>query len=172
MANSSNSTPKTESMNVRVFKGLLLLNGISLDEINEIIKDCSTDNSRTAKLKNVLEERNIDYPSNTKVRKSNYPTLDVFFGKTIAEKLKQCVVLCNTEKVDCDTFASKQVSQLSPDEIKLLIKHNSYLEAHSKLDTLLNELQTLGVTLNFDTIQQSIHRDTTKKPKDNSSNNS
>lgn len=153
-----------ESLNVRILKGLLLVEGVSVDEINATLQDCKSDQSKNSKLKKMLESRELEYPSPSKSRKFSYPSLDSLFGKTIADQLTKWFELNNLDNPTIN-IDNKVVSTLSIDDIELLIKRREYLTAKSNLDSITQKLSSLGVSLDFDKIISSINTENQKKNK-------
>lgn len=133
---------KTNKANWEKAKDLLLTNGVTEEEINNKLANKNNNKEKFEALNELLIEKGLEL---RKKVSNDYPTIQEYFGKRIADLLIRRKELLDIECLNIDRLKDKSIEELSISELQQIIKFKSNKKANNELDKIYKSLEEFGI---------------------------
>lgn len=133
---------KTNKANWEKAKDLLLTNGVTEEEINNKLANKNNNKEKFEALNELLIEKGLEL---RKKVSNDYPTIQEYFGKRIADLLIRRKELLDIECLNIDRLKDKSIEELSISELQKIIKFKSNKKANNELDKIYKSLEEFGI---------------------------
>ncbi|MFP5130232.1 hypothetical protein ACJEEO_07245 [Phocaeicola coprocola] len=133
---------KTNKANWEKAKDLLLTNGVTEEEINNKLTNKNNNKEKFEALNELLIEKGLEL---RKKVSNDYPTIQEYFGKRIADLLIRRKELLDIECLNIDRLKDKSIEELSISELQQIIKFKSNKKANNELDKIYKSLEEFGI---------------------------
>lgn len=133
---------RTNKANWEKAKDLLLTNGVTEEEINNKLANKNNNKEKFEALNELLIEKGLEL---RKKVSNDYPTIQEYFGKRIADLLIRRKELLDIECLNIDRLKDKSIEELSISELQQIIKFKSNKKANNELDKIYKSLEEFGI---------------------------
>lgn len=133
---------KTNKANWEKAKDLLLTNGVTEEEINNKLANKNNNKEKFEALNELLIVKGLEF---RKKVSNDYPTIQEYFGKRIADLLIRRKELLDIECLNIDKLKNKSIEELSISELQQVIKFKSNKKANNELDKIYKSLEEFGI---------------------------
>lgn len=133
---------RTNKANWEKAKDLLLANSVTEEEINNKLANKNSNKEKFEALNELLREKKLEF---RKKASNDYPTIQEYFGKRIADLLIRRKELLDIECLNIDRLKDKSIEELSISELQQIIKFKSNKKANNELDKIYKSLEEFGL---------------------------